>query len=467
VPPLVLIVEDEKILADSMALYLERHDHATAVAYTGEDSLQLAEENSPDVMVVDLQLPDIDGLEVLRRIREASPSTEVVMITAYASIATAVEAMKRGAFDYLSKPLDLDELCVVVDKALTHARMRRELSYLKARSEAGGHLSAIVGESPDIQALREQIAHIATLEAPGGGAAPTVLILGETGVGKELVARAIHYQSPRAAGPFVEINCGAIPAPLLEAEVFGYEKGAYTDAKIAKPGLFEASEGGTLFLDEIGYMELALQVKLLKVIEEKSVRRLGGLRPKTIKARIIAATNRDLVAAIAEGAFRADLYYRINVLTVQVPPLRARGADITLLAQHFLALFARQYARPPKTLAPEAEALLQTYPWPGNVRELAHVMERAVFLPGVPYVQAADLDLGRAKITSPVVVEPGGNVHVDFSSGGISLDDVERQLIVAALQVTAWNRARAALLLGLSRETLRYRMEKYQLRPPA
>jgi two-component system response regulator AtoC len=466
VPPLILIVEDEKILADSMALYLERHAYATAVAYAGEESLQLAEENSPDVMVVDIQLPGIDGLEVLRCIREASPSTEVVMITAYASIATAVEAMKRGAFDYLSKPVDLDELCVVVDKALTHARMRRELSYLKARSEAGGALSAIVGESACIQTLREQIAHIATLEAPGGGA-PTVLILGETGVGKELVARALHYQSPRAAGPFVDINCAAIPAPLLEAEVFGYEKGAYTDAKTAKPGLFEAAEGGTLFLDEIGHMELALQVKLLKVIEEKSVRRLGGLRSKTIKARIIAATNRDLEAAIAEGAFRADFYYRINVLTIQVPPLRVRGADITLLAQHFLELFARQYAHPPKTLTPEAEALLHTYPWPGNVRELAHVMERAVFFPGGPWVQAADLHLARAKATSPVVVESGRDVHVDFSSGGISLDDVERQLIVAALQVTAWNRTRAARLLGLSKETLRYRMEKYQLRPLA
>ena len=366
-PPLILIVEDEKILADSMALYLERHAYATAVVYAGEDSLQLAEENSPDVMVVDLQLPGIDGLEVLRRIREASPSTEVVMITAYASIATAVEAMKRGAFDYLSKPVDLDELCVVVGKALTHARMRQELSYLKARSEAGGHLSAIVGESSCIQALREQIAHIVTLEALGGGDAPTVLILGETGVGKQLVARAIHYESPRAAGPFVEINCGAIPAPLLEAEVFGYEKGAYTDAKTAKPGLFEAAEGGTLFLDEIGHMELALQVKLLKVIEEKSA--LPGLRSKTIKARIIAATNRDLETAIAEGAFRADLYYCINVLTVQVPPLRARER-ILLLAQHFLD--SRQAVRSsPQDIGPEAEALLHTYPWPGNVRELA------------------------------------------------------------------------------------------------
>src|SRR5215831_7104588 len=446
-PPLILIVEDEKILADSMALYLERHAYATAVAYAGEESLQLAEENSPDVMVVDIQLPGIDGLEVLRRIREASPSTEVVMITAYASIATAVEAMKRGAFDYLSKPVDLDELCVVVDKALIHAHMRRELSYLKARSEAGGDLSAIVGESACIQVLREQIAHIATLEAPGGGA-PTVLILGETGVGKELVARALHYQSPRAAGPFVEINCGAIPAPLLEAEVFGYEKGAYTDAKTAKPGLFEAAEGGTLFLDEIGHMELALQAKILN-------------------ARIVAATNRDLEAAITEGTFRADLYYRLNVLTLHIAPLRERGADILLLARHFLEHFARQYGSPPIILSPEAEARLLAYTWPGNVRELAHVIERAVLMQEGTPLLAKDLGLPSARVEEPpVVIASGGGVHVDFSTGGIVLDEVERQLIVTALCTAGWNRTKAAQLLGISKDTLRYRIEKYHLQEP-
>ncbi len=465
-PPLVLVVEDEKILAESISIYLERSGYATAVAHSGEDGVRMAGEASPDVAVVDIRLPGVDGLEVLKRMREVSPGTEVVMMTAHASVASAVEAMRRGAFDYLNKPLDLDELRVVLDKARAHLRLRRELSYLKARGEAGAHVSEIVGDSPPIRALKEQIERIAGLESPEGGA-PTVLLLGETGTGKGLVARAIHYQSPRAAGPFVEINCAAIPPTLLEAELFGYERGAYTDARTAKPGLFEAAEGGTLFLDEIGHMDPSLQVKLLKALEDKSVRRLGGLRPKTINVRIITATNRDLEAAIAEGAFRQDLYFRIKVLTLEIPPLRTRDADITLLARHFLDKFAKQYGRPRKELSPEAEAVLLAYPWPGNVRELAHVMERAVLLHGGPTVKVEDLGLSAAKAEAPVAVASDGRVQVDFASGGIVLDEVERQLIVQALEAAGWNRSRAAELLGISKETLRYRIEKYQLRPPS
>lgn len=465
-PALVLVVEDETILADSISIYLERHAYASAVARSGEEALRMAEEASPDVAVMDIRLPGINGLEVLRRLRDVSPGTEVIMMTGHASVASAVEAMKLGAFDYLKKPLDLDELRVVVDKALAHLRMRRELSYLKARDGTGRHPSEIVGESPPIRELRKQIERIATLESPGGGA-PTVLILGETGVGKEMVARAIHCQSSRAAGPFMEINCVAIPTTLLEAELFGHEKGAYTDARTARPGLFEAAEGGTLFLDEIGHIDPVIQVKLLKAIEEKSVRRVGGLRTKTLNARIIAATNRDLEAAIAEGAFRPDLYYRIKALTMEVPPLRARGADIILIARYFLDRFGRQYGLPPKTLAPDAEALLMGYPWPGNVRELAHVMERAVLLHDGPIVTANHLGLPGGKADGPLVVASEGGVKVDFSSGGIVLDEVERQLILEALQASGWNRTRAAQLLGISKETLRYRMEKFQLQPPA
>ncbi len=465
-PPLVLVVEDEKILAESISIYLERSGYATAVAHSGEDGVRMAGEASPDVAVVDIRLPGMDGLEVLKRMREVSPGTEVVMMTAHASVASAVEAMRRGAFDYLNKPLDLDELRVVLDKARANLRLRRELSYLKARGEAGAHVSEIVGDSPPIRALKEQIEQIASLESPEGGA-PTVLLLGETGTGKGLVARAIHYQSSRAAGPFVEINCAAIPPALLEAELFGYERGAYTDARTAKPGLFEAAEGGTLFLDEIGHMDPSLQVKLLQAIEDKSVRRLGGLRPKTINVRIITATNRDLEAAIAEGAFRQDLYFRIKVLTLEIPPLRTRDADITLLARHFLDRFAKQYGRPRKGLSPETEAVLLAYPWPGNVRELAHVMERAVLLHGGPTVKIEDLGLSGGKTEAPVVVGSDGRVQVDFSSGAIVLDEVEKQLIEKALRTAEWNRGRAAELLGISKETLRYRIEKYQLRPPS
>jgi two-component system, NtrC family, response regulator AtoC len=464
--PLILIVEDEKILAESMSEYLEHHGYATAIAHAGEDGVRLAEEGSPDVAIVDLHLPGIDGLEVLKRLRAGSPGTQVVMATAHASVSSAVEAMRRGAFDYLNKPVDLDELRVVVDKALQHLRLNRELSYLKARGEAGGHVCEIVGDSPAVRTLRDQVRRIATLEAPGGAGPPTVLLLGETGVGKGLVARALHYESTRAAGPFVDINCAAIPPALLEAELFGYERGAYTDARTAKPGLFEAAEGGTLFLDEIGHMDPSLQVKLLKAIEDRSVRRLGGLRPKAIKARMVAATNRDLETAIAEGAFRQDLYFRIKVLAIEIPPLRARGADILLLARHFLDTFARNYGQPLATLTPEAEALLLGYAWPGNVRELGHVMERAVLLHGGPTLDAADLGLAPSKAGAAVAIGTGGGVQIDFSAGGIVLDEVERELIEKALAASKWNRGRAAQLLGISKETLRYRMEKHRLQEP-
>ena len=292
-----------------------------------------------------------------------------------------------------------------------------------------------------------------------------MLIRGETGAGKEMVARAIHYESARAGGPFIEINCAAIPASLLEAELFGYEKGAYTDAKAGKPGLFEAADGGTLFLDEIGHMDPAMQVKLLKAIEEKSVRRVGALRTKTFNARIIAATNRDLEAAIAEGAFRADLYYRIHALAIDVPALRDRGDDILLLARHFLDRYARQWGIPPKTLPLDTAAALLAYRWPGNVRELAHMMERAVLQHAGPTVTAGQLGLTDATRPAPVAVDRDGSVQIDFSRGPIMLEDVERRLIVAALRAADWNRGRAAELLGISRETLRYRIEKFDLRP--
>ena len=466
-PPLVLVVEDETILGDSIVLYLERHGYAASIARSGEEGLQLIETASPDVAVLDIRLPKMDGLEVLKRLRDASPATEVVMMTAHASVASAVEAMRRGAFDYLTKPLDLDELMVVVEKALAHQRMRQELSYLKARGETGGHLAEILGEAPCMRALRQQIARIAALDAPGAGGVPTVLIQGETGVGKEMVARALHSTSPRASGPFVEINCAAIPTTLLEAELFGYEKGAYTDARAAKPGLFEAGDGGTVFLDEIGHMDPVLQVKLLKAIEEKAVRRVGGLRTKSFNARILAATNRDLEAAIAEGAFRPDLYYRIKALTIEIPPLRERGEDVLLLARQFLERCTRQYGLPQVTLSPEAEQVLLEYPWPGNVRELAHVIERAVLLHGGSRLQPEHLGLAVTKARSLLVVKPGTPVQVDFSSGSIVLEDVERHLITEALQAAGWNRARAAQLLGISKETLRYRIEKHQLQAPS
>jgi DNA-binding NtrC family response regulator len=401
----------------------------------------------------------------MRKLRDFATGTEVVMMTAHGSVASAVTAMKNGAFDYLTKPLDLDEVRIVVEKALAQQRMQRELNYLKARAATSGHLAEILGQSPAIAMLRQQIARIAALESVEDGP-PTVLVRGDTGAGKEMVARAIHFSSSRAKGPFVEINCAAIPATLLEAELFGHEKGAYTDARTAKPGLFESADGGTLFLDEIGHLDLGLQVKLLKVIEEKSVRRVGGLRMIAFNARIVAATNRNLEAAIAAEAFRPDLYYRIKAITLEVPPLRSRGADIILLAKHFLERSARRYGLPAKHLSPAAEDALRAYAWPGNVRELAHLIERAVLLHEGPTITADHLGLSRGAASAPVEVGPDG-VHVDFATGGIQLEAVERSLILEALRAAEWKRGRAAQLLGISKETLRYRMEKHQLHPPA
>jgi len=456
----VLIVDDEKILADSICTYLERHGFATASAGSGERGVELAGELSPDVVVMDVRLPRMTGLEALKRIRETLPGTEVVVMTAHASVARAVEAMQQGAFDYLAKPVDLDVLRVVIDKAVTHLRITRELSYRRAQDEARSQVSSILGDSPAMQALRQQIEQIAAVDSVGG--APSVLLRGETGTGKGLVASALHYQSARADGPFVEINCAAIPQALLEAELFGHERGAYTDAKTAKVGLFEAADGGTLFLDEIGHMDLGLQVKLLKVIEDKAIRRIGGLRNKNVNVRIITATNRDLEAAIAAGAFRRDLYFRIKVLTIELPPLRQRGDDIHVLADHFLGAFARQYGRPPKQLSRDAVQALRAYAWPGNVRELAHVMERVALLHTGSVIEPPALGLAPTA-PSAVTIEPGGRVRVDFSSGGIVLDAIERELILEALQAAGGNRTRAAELLGISRDTLRYRLEKYAL----
>jgi two-component system, NtrC family, response regulator AtoC len=464
---LVLIIDDERILADSVAAYLEHHGHSTVVAFSGEDGLVRAERMSPDIAIVDVRLPGMNGLEILRRLREMLPTIEVIMVTAHASVTSAVDAMKLGAFDYVTKPVDLDELRFVVEKARTHQRMRQELTYLKARDRRSGGIDDIIGESAPIRALKEQIERLAGLEGSDRGTAPTILIRGETGTGKEMAARAIHYQSARANGPFVEINCAAIPSALLEAELFGYERGAYTDAKTAKAGLFEAADGGTLFLDEIGHVELALQIKLLKAIEQKSVRRLGSLRTKVVNVRIVTATNRDLEKAIADGEFRDDLYYRINAITLVVPTLRSRGEDIILLTRHFLDHYRHQYGLPSKVLSRQAEEALLAYAWPGNVRELAHVIERAALLHGGGVVSAEHLGLSRDQRLEPVVVASDGSVQVDFAAGPIVLERVERTLIHEALLASGWNRARAAELLGISRETLRYRLEKFDLRPPA
>ena len=460
--PAVLIVEDERVLAEAMSDYLARHGFETAMAGSGEAALDAIHRSEPDLVVLDYQLPGMDGLEVLREIRQRAPQAAVVMLTAHGSVKTAVEAMRAGAFDYLTKPADLEELALVLGRARSHARLERELHLLQSAGGRGAPGERIVGTSEATRGLRAQVERLAGLDQ-GPGGAPPVLISGETGTGKGLVARAIHDLSARAERPFVEVNCGAIPAQLLESEMFGYERGAFTDARAAKPGLFEVADGGTLFLDEIGAMPLELQVKLLKAIEDRSVRRLGGLRQKTVDVRIVAATNGDLDRSAQEGAFRADLLYRLKVLTLVLTPLRSRPDDVVPLARHFLAEAGQRYRRP-RRLTPDAEAALRAYEWPGNVREVANVIERAVLLHEGEEIGAGVLGLpALARGGAPVEVGRGGGVKVDFSRGGLSLSELERTLIVEALKATGGNRRRAAELLGISVETLRYRMEKHAL----
>ena len=456
--PSVLIIEDEKILSHAMRDYLAHHSYEPVVAGSGEEGLKLLRDSEMDLIVLDYQLPGMDGIETLRQIKQAAPAAEVVMVTAHGSVKIAVEAMRAGSFDYLTKPVDLEELAVVLDKAWNHARLQRELRYWQGAGRDGNPVARIIGDSSATRQLRAQVERLAALGA-GGGAAP-ILITGETGTGKGLVARVIHDLGPRAERPFIELNCGAIPGTLLESEIFGYERGAFTDARAAKAGLFESADGGTLFLDEIGAMPLELQVKLLKIIEEKSVRRLGGLRSKLVDVRIVAATNADLEATVKAGSFRSDLLYRLNVLMLPLPPLRERPDDILPLARHYLDRAVRQHHRP-KRFHPDAEAELLRYSWPGNVRELANVLERIVLLHEGDEIHAGDLGLSRTATGAGAVEVEASGIRVDFSRGGVSLAQVERTLILEALKAARNNRRRAAELLDISAETLRYRLEKH------
>jgi two-component system, NtrC family, response regulator AtoC len=460
VTPSLLVVEDETILAEAMRDYLAPRGYEVTLVGTGEDALSAVRESEPDLVVLDYKLPRMDGLATLRAVKELAPATEIVMLTAHGSVKIAVEAIRAGAFDYLTKPVDLEELVLALEKAARHVRMSRELRFWQESGRRSDPRARILGESEATRQLRAQVERLATL-APEGAGAPALLITGETGTGKGLVARTIHDLSARAERPFVEVNCGAIPAALLESEMFGHERGAFTDAGAARPGLFEAADGGTIFLDEIGAMPLELQVKLLKTIEDRSVRRLGGVRSKKVDVRIVAATNADLEAAAQTGAFRPDLLYRIGVLALQLIPLRERPEDILPLARHYLADATRRYRRP-KTLHPDAEARLLASPWPGNVRELANVIERAVLLHEGGVIHGDDLGLRPAERPSAVEVAPSA-VRVDFSRGGTSLAEVERTLIVEALRAAGGSRRRAAALLDITAETLRYRIEKYGL----
>jgi len=460
----ILIIEDEATLAKNIGRYLERNDYEVRLAASCEDGLEQFAAFSPDLVLLDYQLPGRNGLEALREIRTRDPHAKVILMTAHGSIEVAVEAMKAGASDYLNKPLVLKELKMLVDRALGQERLEGTLTYYQARQASKGGLDALIGACPAMETLRQQVRRIVAMDsALADESPPAVLITGATGTGKELVARALHFEGPRRDRPFVELNCAAVPEQLLEAEIFGYERGAFTDAKARKMGLAEAAHGGTLFLDEIGELSQAVQVKLLRLLEEKTVRRLGAVRDRRVNIRIVAATNRNLEERINRGEFRADLYFRLRAVSLALPALGERGADIPLLARHFLDLHARRYRREGVRFSPRAEAALGAHAWPGNVRELRNVIEQAVLLTNGPTIEAEQLSLAPGLQGIP----PGGTDQPwRLPEGGLDLDALERDLMVQALDRASWNVTRAARLLGLTRDTLRYRIDKFALSRP-
>ena len=457
----LLVIEDEYVLAKNIARYFERQGHEVGLAHDGNTGLQMARQNPPDVLIVDFQLPGRDGLEVIRELRRDDEELRIVMITGHGSINLAVEAMKAGSMDLLTKPLSLASLDAVVQRALKERAGRTQLRYYRERENQHASIQSLVGECEAMRQLRDLIQAVAQSEPTDGSPAPAVLVQGETGTGKELVARACHLASPRGSGPFIEVNCAALPASLMEDELFGHEKGAFTDARARKVGLIEAADGGTLFLDEIGELELTLQAKLLRVLEDLKVRPIGALHDRKVNVRIVAATNRDLASEAEAGRFRSDLVYRLSVFQVRIPPLRERGDDVVLLAQEFLQRLAKRYGRPTLTLDAGAVAALRAYHWPGNVRELRNCMERAVLMQRGPQLGSEDLGLPQtpAPRPAPLPLAAGG----EPAAAPTSLDALERKHLLDALEANHWNVSLTARALQVTRDTLRYRMAKHGL----
>jgi DNA-binding NtrC family response regulator len=446
----LLVVDDERSLRFSIGEWARDEGYAPLEAANGREALEAVRERGVDAVVLDLKLGDEDGLRVLRELRETDPSLPVVMLTGHGTVEQAVRAIQLGAYDFMLKPPDLGHLGVVLDRALEHARLKQEVSRL--RDAAGGRVE-IVGASDTLKVA------LSRLERAAKASASTVLIHGETGTGKELMARYLHEKSARAGGPFVELNCSAIPEQLLESELYGHERGAFTDAKRFRKGLFELADRGTLFLDEIGEMAPQLQAKLLRVLETRTFRRVGGAADITVDVRVVAATHRDLAKLVGEGRFREDLYFRLNVVPVAVPPLRERTTDIAALAEHFVARFCRELGRAPAKLHPAALERLLGYRWPGNVRELRNVLERVVLLEAEDEIRAehlpAEMSAGAGAIAGGGDPFPAGVVR--------PLADIEKLAIEHALRVCDGNKTRAATLLGIARQTLRTKLKEYAI----
>jgi len=463
--PVILVIDDEEAIRLFLEATLEDRGYEVVTAGTGQEALDRIARAAPDLVLLDLMLPDMSGIQVLEEVKKALPHVNVLMLTAYSGTETAVRAMKLDAFDYVSKPIELDRLLRLVERGLDASAAARE----RVRQRAANPLLADAGDvvpslSPRMNALYETVRKIADSDAT------TVLIEGESGVGKDVLAELIHRTGRRAGAAFVDINCAALPEQLLESELFGHEKGAFTDAVQQKPGLLETADGGTLFLDEIGEMGLPVQVKLLRVLEKRAFRRVGGIKDLNVDVRVLAATNRDLRAQVQAGTFREDLYYRLQVVQLHVPPLRARPEDILPLAEHFLGRFAEAFGKGFKGIAPDAAAALQDYAWPGNIRELRNAVERAVLLEEGPRLEARHLQLGAASADSAAALarDLGRVLEAGLPEEGVDLEELvaalERHLVGEALARAGGNQTRAAGLLHLNRDKFRYRLKQHGIK---
>jgi len=449
----ILVVDDEALIRWSLTTRLKEDGYRLLEAENAADALARCREGV-DLVLLDYRLPDADGVTVLKQIKEADPDTLVILLTAYASVDTAVEAMKHGAYHYANKPFNVDEIALLVEKALETTQLRREVRALRATQARPYSLDRIVGVSAAMAGTR------ALLQKIAASPASTVLLTGESGTGKDLAAKVLHYASARASRPFMNITCSALPEALLESELFGHERGAFTGADRQKRGLIESADGGTVFLDEIGEMVPALQAKLLRFLEEKTFKRVGGAADLKVDVRVIAATNRNLQDEVRQGHFREDLYYRLNVLPIVLPPLRERREDVPGLVHFYIDSYNTEFKKRVRGIEAEAMLLLERYPWPGNVRELRNAIERAMLL-------AEGDTLVRADFQTLTASALHLTDRVDLPAAGIDLEQLERSLVVQALERTAWNQTKAAALLGVNRDQVRYRIEKFQLEKPS